>query len=38
VTQREFLARISRQAVIKTLLGRALSEERQSKPRSKKAG
>jgi metal-responsive CopG/Arc/MetJ family transcriptional regulator len=29
---------ISRQAVIKTLLSRALSEERATKPRSKKAG
>ena len=29
---------ISRQAVIKTLLGRALSEERESRPRPKKAG
>jgi hypothetical protein len=29
---------ISRQAVIKTLLGRALNEERESKPRSKRAG
>jgi hypothetical protein len=29
---------ISRQAVIKTLLGRALSEERENKPRPKKAG
>jgi metal-responsive CopG/Arc/MetJ family transcriptional regulator len=29
---------ISRQAIIKTLLGRALSEERQHKPRSKDAG
>ena len=28
---------ISRQAVIKTLLGRALNEERESKPRPKKA-
>jgi hypothetical protein len=28
---------ISRQAVIKTLLGRALNEERENKPRSKKA-
>jgi hypothetical protein len=28
---------ISRQAVIKTLLGRALNEERDNKPRSKKA-
>ena len=27
---------ISRQAVIKTLLGRALNEERENKPRSKK--
>ena len=29
---------ISRQAVIKTLLGRALTEERESRPRPKKAG
>jgi hypothetical protein len=29
---------ISRQAIIKTLLGRALSEEREGRPRSKKAG
>ena len=29
---------ISRQAVIKTLLGRALNEERENKPRPKKAG
>jgi hypothetical protein len=29
---------ISRQAVIKTLLGRALSEERENRPRPKKAG
>jgi hypothetical protein len=29
---------VSRQAVIKTLLGRALNEERDSKPRPKKAG
>ena len=29
---------ISRQAVIKTLLGRALSEERENKARPKKAG
>lgn len=29
---------ISRQAVIKTLLGRALSETREDKPRRKKAG
>jgi hypothetical protein len=29
---------ISRQAVIKTLLGRALHEERANKPRPKKAG
>jgi metal-responsive CopG/Arc/MetJ family transcriptional regulator len=29
---------ISRQAVIKTLLGRALSEEREKKPRPRKAG
>ena len=28
---------ISRQAVIKTLLGRALNEERENKPRSKKS-
>ena len=28
---------ISRQAAIKTLLGRALNEERENKPRSKKA-
>jgi hypothetical protein len=28
---------ISRQAVIKTLLGRALSQERENKPRSRKA-
>jgi len=29
---------ISRQAVIKTLLGRALNEERENKPRPKKTG
>jgi|GEM_PF-732997 hypothetical protein len=29
---------ISRQAVIKTLLGRALNEERENQPRPKKAG
>lgn len=29
---------ISRQAVITTLLGRALNEERENKPRLKKAG
>lgn len=29
---------VSRQAVIKTLLGRALNEEREDKPRPKKAG
>ena len=29
---------ISRQAVIKTLLGRALNEERNNRPRPKKAG
>jgi metal-responsive CopG/Arc/MetJ family transcriptional regulator len=29
---------VSRQAVIKTLLGRALNDERDSKPRPKKAG
>lgn len=29
---------VSRQAVIKTLLGRALSQERSNSPRSKKAG
>ena len=29
---------ISRQAVIKTLLGRALSEDRKNQPRKKKAG
>ncbi len=29
---------ISRQAVIKTLLGRALSEERENQPRPKRAG
>jgi hypothetical protein len=29
---------VSRQAVIKTLLGRALNEERENKPRPKKAG
>jgi hypothetical protein len=29
---------ISRQAAIKTLLGRALNEERENKPRPKKAG
>jgi hypothetical protein len=29
---------ISRQAVIKTLLGRPLSEDRENQPRKKKAG
>jgi hypothetical protein len=29
---------VSRQAVIKTLLGRALSDDRESQPRKKKAG
>ena len=29
---------VSRQAVIKTLLGRALNEERESRPRPKQAG